>query len=67
MEEAQKLRKMALDQLRAALTFATAGEIARAAQFLDFAREVRSGKQRLRAGSRRRSAHNRYGYRDHSD
>lgn len=52
-------------QLRAAVSFATAGEISRAAQFLDFAREVRSGKRRMRARTRhdlRRRAAERYGY-----
>lgn len=52
-------------KLRAAVSFATAGELHRAAEFLDFAREVRSGKRRLRAQTRheaRRSAARRYGY-----
>jgi hypothetical protein len=48
-----------------AVTFATAGELHRAAQFLDFAREVRSGKRRLRTSGKseaRRRAVERYGY-----
>jgi len=52
-------------KLRAAVSFATAGELHRAAEFLDFAREVRSGKRRLRATTRteaRRKAVERYGY-----
>lgn len=52
-------------KLRAAVSFATAGELHRAAEFLDFAREVRSGKRRLRAATRtdsRRKAVDRYGY-----
>ena len=52
-------------KLRAAVSFATAGELHRAAEFLDFAREVRSGKRRLRATTRtdsRRKAVDRYGY-----
>jgi hypothetical protein len=52
-------------KLRAAVSFATAGELHRAAEFLDFAREVRSGKRRLRAETRhdvRRRAARRYGY-----
>jgi hypothetical protein len=54
-----------MNKLRAAVSFATAGELERAAQFLDFAREVRSGKRRLRAATRhdlRRKAAERYGY-----
>jgi hypothetical protein len=52
-------------KLRAAVSFATAGELHRAAEFLDFAREVRSGKRRLRAETRheaRRRAARQYGY-----
>jgi hypothetical protein len=52
-------------KLRAAVSFATAGELHRAAEFLDFAREVRSGKRRLRAATRtdsRRKSVDRYGY-----
>ena len=52
-------------ELRAAVSFATAGELDRAAQFLDFAREVRSGKRRLRAAGKsqaRRRARDQYGY-----
>jgi len=52
-------------KLRAAVSFATAGELHRAAEFLDFAREVRSGKRRLRAASKsenRRRSIDRYGY-----
>jgi len=37
------------------VTFATAGELHRAAEFLDFAREIRSGKTRLRRGARSRA------------
>jgi hypothetical protein len=52
-------------KLRAAVGFATAGELHRAAQFLDFAREVRSGKRRLRSSSKsaaRQRVIDRYGY-----
>ena len=65
MENAAYLRKQALDKLRVAVTFATAGELHRAALFLDFAREVRSGKTRLRRAARvnaRQRAVDRYGY-----
>ena len=65
MDDAARLRQAAMAQLRAAVSFATAGEISRAAQFLDFAREVRSGKRRMRANTRhdlRRKAAERYGY-----
>lgn len=46
-------RDEVLKMLRAALTTATAGEIQRAVEFLRFARQVRTGKHRLRRGSRR--------------
>ncbi|MCE2835402.1 MAG: hypothetical protein LW834_22710 [Cyanobium sp. 49614_E6] len=52
-------------KLRSAVSFATAGELHRAAQFLDFAREVRSGKRRMRSsakGDARKRARERYGY-----
>lgn len=65
MDDAAQLRQAAMAQLRAAVSFATAGEISRAAQFLDFAREVRSGKRRMRANTRhdlRRKTAERYGY-----
>jgi hypothetical protein len=47
------------------VSFATAGELHRAAEFLDFAREVRSGKRRLRASGKaqaRQRSRERYGY-----
>lgn len=65
MDDAAHLRQQAMAKLRAAVSFATAGELHRAAEFLDFAREVRSGKRRLRATTRaetRRKAVERYGY-----
>lgn len=65
VDEAARLRQAAMAKLRAAVSFATAGELHRAAEFLDFAREVRSGKRRLRANTRhdaRRRAAERYGY-----
>ena len=65
MDDATYLRQQALNKLRAAVSFATAGELHRAAQFLDFAREVRSGKRRLRSAGKsdaRRRAVERYGY-----
>lgn len=65
VDEAAQLRQAAMAKLRAAVSFATAGELHRAAEFLDFAREVRSGKRRLRANTRhdsRRRAAQRYGY-----
>lgn len=65
MDDAAFLRHQALNKLRAAVSFATAGELHRAAEFLDFAREVRSGKRRLRASTKadaRRRARQRYGY-----
>lgn len=65
MDDAAHLRQQAMAKLRAAVSFATAGELHRAAEFLDFAREVRSGKRRLRAASKsenRRRAIDRYGY-----
>lgn len=65
MDDAAHLRQQAMAKLRAAVSFATAGELHRAAEFLDFAREVRSGKRRLRATTRtdsRRKAVDRYGY-----
>lgn len=65
MDDAARLRQQAMTKLRAAVSFATAGELHRAAEFLDFAREVRSGKRRLRAETRhdaRRRAARRYGY-----
>lgn len=64
-EDAAKLRQQAMAKLRAAVSFATAGELHRAADFLDFAREVRSGKRRLRASGRadhRQRAVDRWGY-----
>jgi hypothetical protein len=48
------LRQQALGKLRQAVSFATAGELHRAADFLDFAREVRSGKRRLRSEGKKR-------------
>lgn len=65
MDDAAYLRQQALNKLRVAVTFATSGELHRAAEFLDFAREVRSGKSRLRRGARskaRQRAVDRYGY-----
>lgn len=65
MEDGIYLRQRAMAKLRNAVSFATAGEIDRAAAFLDFAREIRSGKRRLRAATRndaRRRAAERYGY-----
>lgn len=65
MDDAAKLRQQAMAKLRDAVSFATAGELVRAALFLDFAREVRSGKRRLRAQTRhdaRRIAARRHGY-----
>ncbi len=65
MDDAAHLRQQAMAKLRAAVSFATAGELHRAAEFLDFAREVRSGKRRLRAETRheaRRRAARQYGY-----
>lgn len=65
MDDAARLRREALAKLRAAVSFATAGELHRAAEFLDFAREVRSGKRRLRASTKQRGrqrASDRYGY-----
>ena len=65
MDDAAFLRHQALNKLRAAVSFATAGELHRAAEFLDFAREVRSGKRRLRSSGKseaRRRAVERYGY-----
>lgn len=64
-DDAAILREHALAKLRSAVGFATAGELVRAAQFLDFAREVRSGKRRLRAASKtaaRQRVTDRYGY-----
>ena len=63
--DAAFLRQQSLNKLRAAIAFATAGEIERAALFLDFAREVRSGKRRLRSATKaeaRRRNTQRYGY-----
>jgi hypothetical protein len=65
VDDAAQLRQAAMAKLRAAVSFATASELVRAAQFLDFAREVRSGKRRLRANTRhdaRTRAAQRYGY-----
>jgi hypothetical protein len=65
VDDAARLRQQAMAKLRAAVSFATAGELHRAAEFLDFAREVRSGKRRLRAETRhdaRRRAARKYGY-----
>jgi hypothetical protein len=65
VDDAVHLRQEALAKLRAAVSFATAGELHRAADFLDFAREVRSGKRRLRSSTKnqaRRRATERYGY-----
>jgi hypothetical protein len=65
VDDAAFLRHQALNKLRAAVSFATAGELHRAAEFLDFAREVRSGKRRLRASGKaqaRRRSRERYGY-----
>ena len=65
MDDAAKLRQAALNKLRQAVSFATAGELHRAADFLDFAREVRSGKRRLRAETKsdaRRRAIQQHGY-----
>jgi hypothetical protein len=65
VDDAAHLRQQAMAKLRAAVSFATAGELHRAAEFLDFAREVRSGKRRLRAAAKsqnRRKAVDRYGY-----
>jgi hypothetical protein len=65
VDDAARLRQQALSKLRQAVGFATAGELHRAADFLDFAREVRSGKRRLRAEGKqqaRQRASQRYGY-----
>jgi len=65
VDDATRLRQQALNKLRVAVSFATAGELHRAADFLDFAREVRSGKRRLRAATRadaRRRAIQQHGY-----
>ena len=65
MDDAAKLRQQALNKLRQAVSFATAGELHRAADFLDFAREVRSGKRRLRAETKsdaRKRASRQHGY-----
>ena len=65
VDDAAQLRQAAMAKLRAAVSFATAGELHRAAEFLDFAREVRSGKRRLRANTRhdlRRKSAEKYGY-----
>jgi hypothetical protein len=65
VDDAARLRQQAMAKLRAAVSFATAGELHRAAEFLDFAREVRSGKRRLRAATRhdvRQKAAKQYGY-----
>lgn len=65
MDDAAFLRHQALNKLRAAVSFATAGELHRAAEFLDFAREVRSGKRRLRSSGKaqaRQRSRERYGY-----
>jgi len=45
-----------MKMLNAAVSNATAGEIQRAVQFLEFARQVRIGKHQLRRGSRRAAA-----------
>jgi hypothetical protein len=69
VDDAARLRQQAMAKLRAAVSFATAGELHRAAEFLDFAREVRSGKRRLRAETRheaRRRAARQYGYHSES-
>jgi hypothetical protein len=55
VDDAAYLRQQAMNKLRVAVTFATAGELHRAAEFLDFAREIRSGKTRLRRGARSRA------------
>jgi hypothetical protein len=52
VDDAAYLRQQAINKLRVAVTFATSGELHRAAEFLDFAREVRSGKTRLRRAAR---------------
>lgn len=65
MDDAAFLRREALNKLRSAVSFATAGELHRAAEFLDFAREVRSGKRRLRSSTKaaaRQRSRERYGY-----
>ena len=46
------LRDLEIQRLRRAIAMATAGELHRAAQFLEFAREVRRGKRQQRSASR---------------
>lgn len=48
------LREVEIRRLRRAIAMATAGELHRAAQFLEFAREVRKGKRQQRSGWRGR-------------
>lgn len=48
-------RDVEMKRLRRAVAMATAGELHRAAQFLEFAREVRLGKRAQRVGWRGKS------------
>jgi hypothetical protein len=50
------LREAQMRRLRRAMAMATAGELHRAADFLEFAAKVRRGKRRGRAASRRSNA-----------
>lgn len=58
MSEANVLRSVVMRRLQMAMSMATAGELDRAARFLEFAREVRHGKKRQRQGWRGRKGAN---------
>jgi hypothetical protein len=54
MDEGQVMRSVVVRRLQAAMSMATSGELQRAAQFLEFARQVRYGKKAQRQGWRGR-------------
>lgn len=54
MQDAVAIRSVVMRRLQMAMSMATAGELDRAARFLEFARETRQGKKRQRQGWRGR-------------
>jgi hypothetical protein len=54
MDEGNVLRSVVMRRLQMAMSMATAGELDRAARFLEFARQVRYGKRKQRQGWRGR-------------
>lgn len=56
MDDGQVMRSVVMRRLQAAMSMATSSELQRAAQFLEFARQVRYGKKAQRQGWRGKKA-----------